>query len=97
MDDLQMRAMKNMPENIRRKLSADEDLLTQMEKLTEADMKQLSVTITKLVEHAALMADKPRQQARKDGDRIHAEIERKGTHPCEPNATAARPILCAVR
>tara|TARA_A100001391_G_C5058278_1_gene275336 strand:+ start:435 stop:728 length:294 start_codon:yes stop_codon:yes gene_type:complete len=97
MDDLQKKALGNLPEPIRTKLSKGEDLIEEMAKLSEADLKRISVSITALVEHTALMADKPRRKAQKDGDRIHAKIERQSIRANQPESPAKCSVLRAVR
>ena len=91
MDDLQKKALGNLPEPIRTKLSKGEDLIEEMAKLSEADLKRISVSIT------ALMADKPRRKAQKDGDRIHAKIERQSIRANQPESPAKCSVLRAVR
>tara|TARA_R110001583_G_scaffold195401_1_gene372740 strand:- start:9507 stop:9800 length:294 start_codon:yes stop_codon:yes gene_type:complete len=97
MDDLQKRASENMPRGIQACLDQDKDLVEQLQSLSDDKLKVLSVTITTLVEHASLMADKPRQRARKQGDAIHAKIENDAVGPKKCPDGAKRTPLCATR
>ncbi len=97
MDEWEKRAARSMPKAIRGKLDENVDLLPQMRGLADSELRQMSVTITNLVEHVALMADKPRQNAQRQGDEIHARIEGHAVAVANQSERARSTSLRAVR
>ncbi|MFX4226455.1 MAG: conjugative transfer protein MobI(A/C) [Porticoccaceae bacterium] len=97
MDDLESRAARSMPKRIREKLVQSTDLLPQLAQLSDRELRSMSVTITALVDHVMLMDDKPRQNARKQGEKIHAQVEKDTMGSQKHDRGTARTPLCAIR